>query len=286
MGTKDPDNFAELISLSLGLTQEAVDNITACDAKNTKLRDIEKVPSDVACSMLGEVTVGQFLKMMDCIPINHPNDPLGKYIQKSLVKGVVTGTIAGLSSVALTGSKVVIEQCGQQAVQEVIEQCGQQAVKEVAEQCGQQAVKEVVEQCGEQAVKEVVEQCGQQAVKEVAEESMKKVVQEGSKEAAKRGAKYAFGIGIVVETMSFLTSVYWASKKLERCEIKPNEFKRHVAKRGGAALVSVAGSTSGAAIGTALIPIPFVGTFIGSVVGGVVGDNLGSFIGGKVYDNA
>lgn len=45
-----------------------------------------------------------------------------------------------------------------------------------------------------------------------------------------------------------------------------------------------AGALTGARIGTALIPIPVVGTFTGAVVGGVLGSELGRRVGNMVLE--
>jgi phage tail tape-measure protein len=45
-----------------------------------------------------------------------------------------------------------------------------------------------------------------------------------------------------------------------------------------------AGAVAGAQLGTALIPIPVVGTFTGAVVGGILGSKVGQQIGGAILD--
>jgi len=251
MGTKDPQNVGELIRQIVVLTPQEVELLTR-GALDTKLRDIEGAPKQVTCTELGALTVMKFLEIILLVPIYYPDTPTGKYIQKTLVKGAITGAIAGLSSVVSTSTS-----------------------------------KQVLKKGAEEAAEETVKKALQKGAEEAAEETVKKALQEGAEEAAKRGAVWcAFAVGAVVEAVSFGASCYCANEKLKRKEITKAEFKRHVAKRGGGAVASFACSTAGAAIGTAVIPIPFLGTFLGSVVGGMVGDSLGSTIGGKLYDIA
>jgi len=271
MGTMDPQNVGELIHQILVLTPQEVDLLTR-GAPDTKLRDIEGAPAQVKCTQLGELPVKMFLEIIFLVPIYYPDTPIGKYIQKTLVKGAITGTIAGLSSVTL-----------------------KQVLKKGAEETVKKALQKGVEETVKKALQEGAEETVKKALQEGVEETVKKALQEGAEEAAKRGAKEAakrgavwcaFGVGAVVEAVSFGASCYCANEKLKRNKITKAEFKRHVAERGGGAVASLACSTAGAAIGTAVIPIPFLGTFLGSVVGGMVGDSVGSAISGKLYDSA
>lgn len=45
-----------------------------------------------------------------------------------------------------------------------------------------------------------------------------------------------------------------------------------------------AGAITGAQFGTALIPIPVVGTFTGALIGGVLGTQVGKVLGGPIMD--
>lgn len=45
-----------------------------------------------------------------------------------------------------------------------------------------------------------------------------------------------------------------------------------------------AGVLAGAQVGTALLPIPVVGTFTGALVGGLIGTKIGKKVGGAILD--
>lgn len=45
-----------------------------------------------------------------------------------------------------------------------------------------------------------------------------------------------------------------------------------------------AGIVTGASIGTAILPIPVIGTFAGALVGGLVGSQVGRTVGGALLD--
>lgn len=89
------------------------------------------------------------------------------------------------------------------------------------------------------------------------------------KNAGKFG-KAATGIGIGLEAVSSGVEAY-------------EHFKKGETKEGygsvGSGLGSIGGGLAGAAIGTALIPIPGLGTIIGGSLGSFVGDKLGGAIG-------
>jgi len=167
----DPQNVGELIHQILVLTPQEVGLLTR-GAPDTKLRDIEGAPAQVTCTELGELTVKMFLEIIFLVPIYYPDTPIGKYIQKTLVKGAITGTIAGLSSVTL-----------KQVLKKGAEEAAEETVKKALQKGAEETVKKALQEGAEETVKK--------ALQEGAEETVKKALQEGAEEAAKRGAEEA-----------------------------------------------------------------------------------------------
>jgi len=149
MGTKDPQNVGELIHQILVLTPQEVDLLTR-NAPDTKLREIKGAPAQVTCTGLGELTVKMFLEIIFLVPIYYPDTPIGKYIQKTLVKGAITGTIAGLSSVTL---KQVLKKGAEEAAEETVKKALQKGVEETVKKALQEGAEEAAKRGAEEAAK-------------------------------------------------------------------------------------------------------------------------------------
>ena len=309
MADNDPEYLGELI-WQLLIPQELADVLSKLVdvTLETKLRDVPGIPDGVKENrILGNLTVGRLIQLLRLLPIYYPNTPVAKYVEKTVNKGVINGTLSGLSSVIYQElarrpvtrlTNEITKKITEESVKKIAQQSGNEVTGRAAKETVKKVIKEGLEKTAKKGVEEVAEESAKKIVTEIAEEGLKKTVQQGGKEVAeetaKQGAKCgaffgALAFGVLVEGVSFGVSCYCANKKLKRGEITKVEYNRHWVKRGGAAIGSLACSTAGATIGTIMIPIPFVGTFIGSVVGGVAGDFVGGLVGSKaskkVYDD-
>ncbi len=166
--------------------------------------------------------------------------------------------------------------------------------KKTTEETAEESLRFIAKKTTEETAEESLRIIAKKTTEETVEGSVRVAVVETAKrstvETAKKSAKRAFISSAVIDVSLLVFSTgysYYLYKKKEKNEnenskIAWEEHKKYIAKRTVAAGGSVAGTTTGAFVGTLICP--GVGSFVGGVIGGMVGDFFGSKAGETAYD--
>ena len=149
---------------------------------------------------------------------------------------------------------------------------------------GQQILTSGTRETTKEFFSHTAQKAGEEIVTQGARETTREVVTQTSTTTGNSagGSLVGGAFAVVCEAASAAYDIYYANKDLKAGKISEKEYNDAVGKRIVGGVGSVAGSTTGAAVGQLLIPVPVVGGFVGSLVGGLVG----RFSGGKLWDGA
>ena len=174
---------------------------------------------------------------------------------------------------AATMGTTLAKRAGQEVVKSTVRTASKRVVTKTVSRAGQEVVK-LAAQAGSGAGQEVVKT----GVREVSEEV---VTQTASQPAAGLGSPLATGAACATafESLHIARDIYSAHKDMKSGKIDRNEFDRAATKRVITGVGNVGGSTVGAVVGQALVPVPILGSGIGAAVGGIIGKHVGNEVG-------
>ena len=210
-------------------------------------------------------------------------------------KGVVSQSVSSAGQeVVKTGvrmvSKEMVTQSFSSAGQEVVKTGVRMASKEMVTQSVSSAGQEVVKRGIRTVTKEVLEETVSTAGKEVMKTASsvttttttKEVLTKSTKKSVSNSA--ALACGALFEGFSTVYDISCAHEDMKKGNITREEFNKATGKRVMTGFGNFGGSSVGAVVGQAAIPIPLFGGLVGSVVGGLVGSFMANVAANATLD--
>ena len=210
-------------------------------------------------------------------------------------KGVVSQSVSSAGQeVVKTGvrmvSKEMVTQSFSSAGQEVVKTGVRMATKEMVTQSVSSAGQEVVKRGIRTVTKEVLEETVSTAGKEVMKTASsvttitttKEVLTKSTKKSVSNSA--ALACGALFEGFSTVYDISCAYEDMKKGNITREEFNKATGKRVMTGFGNFGGSSVGAVVGQAAIPIPLFGGLVGSVVGGLVGSFMANVAANATLD--
>ena len=187
-------------------------------------------------------------------------------------------------------SKEMVTQSFSSAGQEVVKTGVRMASKEMVTQSVSSAGQEVVKRGIRTVTKEVLEETVSTAGKEVMKTASsvttttttKEVLTKSTKKSVSNSA--ALACGALFEGFSTVYDISCAHEDMKKGNITREEFNKATGKRVMTGFGNFGGSSVGAVVGQAAIPIPLFGGLVGSVVGGLVGSFMANVAANATLD--
>ena len=212
-----------------------------------------------------------------------------------VTKKMVTQTITKVGEEAMkTGvrmaSKGVVSQSVSSAGQEVVKIGVRMVSKEMVTQSVSSAGQEVVKRGIRTVTKEVLEETVSTAGKEVMKTASSVTTTTTTKEVLTKSTKKpvsnsaALACGALFEGFSTVYDISCAHEDMKKGNITREEFNKATGKRVMTGFGNFGGSSVGAVVGQAAIPIPLFGGLVGSVVGGLVGSFMANVAANATLD--
>ena len=187
-------------------------------------------------------------------------------------------------------TKEMVTQSVSSAGQEVVKTGVRMATKEIVTQSVSSAGQEVVKRGIRTVTKEVLEETVSTAGKEVMKTASsvttitttKEVLTKSTKKSVSNSA--ALACGALFEGFSTVYDISCAYEDMKKGNITREEFNKATGKRVMTGFGNFGGSSVGAVVGQAAIPIPLFGGLVGSVVGGLVGSFMANVAANATLD--
>ena len=187
-------------------------------------------------------------------------------------------------------SKEMVTQSVSSAGKEVVKTGVRMASKEMVTQSVSSAGQEVVKRGIRTVTKEVLEETVSTAGKEVMKTASSVTTTTTTKEVLTKSTKKpvsnsaALACGALFEGFSTVYDISCAHEDMKKGNITREEFNKATGKRVMTGFGNFGGSSVGAVVGQAAIPIPLFGGLVGSVVGGLVGSFMANVAANATLD--
>ena len=182
------------------------------------------------------------------------------------------GKTATSSQTVTTGVRVVTKNI----VSQTVTKTGKEAMKSGIQTMTQEVLEETVSTVGKGVVKTASSVTTTTTTKEVLTQSTTKSVS--------NSAALGVACGALFEGISTVYDISRAHEDMKKRYITREEFNKATGKRVMTGFGNFGGSSVGAVVGQAAIPIPFVGGLVGSVVGGLVGSLMANVAANATLD--
>ena len=198
---------------------------------------------------------------------------------ETTVKVGKEATKTGMTAVTKQAALQAASNSGKEMVITVFRSAPKEVFTQSVTTTGQEVVTTGVRSTTRKFVTNTVSKTGKEVFKTGTRKTTKEVVTKTTSQVKQQSTAVGLICAIAIEGISALYDINCAYKDKQEGKISQSEFKNAVASRVVTGTTNVAGTTVGAAIGQAVIPIPGLGGF----VGGIAGSSIGKYIGGLPF---
>nr|XP_058955540.1 uncharacterized protein LOC131782818 [Pocillopora verrucosa] len=192
-----------------------------------------------------------------------------------VTKNIVSQTVTKMGKEAMKSGTGV-----RMASMEMMTQSGSSA--------GQKFVKSGIQTMTKEVLEETVSTVGKGAVKTASSvtttTTTKEVLTQSTTKSVSNSAALGVACGALFEGISTVYDISCAHEDMKKGNITREEFNKATGKRVMTGFGNFGGSSVGAVVGQAAIPIPLFGGLVGSVVGGLVGSLMANVAANATLD--
>lgn len=177
---------------------------------------------------------------------------------------------------------------GQEFVKTRVKMTSKEMMTQSVSSAGQKFVKSGIRTMTKEVLEETVSTVGKGVVKTASSvttiTTTKEVLTQSTTKSVSNSAALVVACGALVEGISTVYDISRAHEDMKKGNITREEFNKATGKRVMTGFGNFGGSSVGAVVGQAAIPIPFVGGLVGSVVGGLVGSLMANVAANATLD--
>lgn len=214
-----------------------------------------------------------------------------RVVTKKIVAQTVTkmGKEVMKSGVTMTSKQVVgqtVSAVGKEALKTGVRMASKGVVSQSVSSAGQEVVKRGIRTVTKEVLEETVSTAGKEVMKTASSvtttTTTKEVLTKSTKKSVSSSA--ALACGALFEGFSTVYDISCAHEDMKKGNITREEFNKATGKRVMTGFGNFGGSSVGAVVGQAAIPIPLFGGLVGSVVGGLVGSFMANVAANATLD--
>ena len=177
---------------------------------------------------------------------------------------------------------------GQEFVKTGVRMASMEMVTQSGSSAGQKFVKSGIQTMTKEVLEETVSTVGKGAVKTASSvtttTTTKEVLTQSTTKSVSNSAALGVACGALFEGISTVYDISRAHEDMKKGKITREEFNKATGKRVMTGFGNFGGSSVGAVVGQAAIPIPLFGGLVGSVVGGLVGSLMANVAANATLD--
>ena len=181
-----------------------------------------------------------------------------------------------------------VSSAGQEFVKTGVRMASMEMMTQSGSSAGQKFVKSGIQTMTKEVLEETVSTVGKGAVKTASSvtttTTTKEVLTQSTTKSVSNSAALGVACGALFEGISTVYDISRAHEDMKKGNITREEFNKATGKRVMTGFGNFGGSSVGAVVGQAAIPIPLFGGLVGSVVGGLVGSLMANVAANATLD--